>query len=275
MNLARALVVLCAVTFVAQPVHADIAPTPFDFSEDFSNFGRQPNFCPATNPKGVCAAVAAINSFFFLENQYPAIYDNKLTPNGAGAKPNQTDMTDATEFGTDGWQVGANPARAGYYTRPGDAYTDYVATKQDWINDRAPGTTSVEGRFADSGGVPDVQWLAEQIQKGQDVEFFVQGMDFFHALTLVGVACLDNNFTECSLGYQDPNDPSTLQSAALSEGAGGILQFTGLPGSKFDGAVSITGAFAESPIPEPAYLCLLGMLMLGLIASRIPTIKNR
>ena len=44
--------------------------------------------------------------------------------------------------------------------------------------------------------------------------------------------------------------------------------------AEFDGAVSITGAFAESPIPEPAYLCLLGMLTLGRIAARIP-IKHR
>src|SRR5437879_4677220 len=123
---------------------------PFDYNEEFDNFGKTPNACPASNPKGICAAVAAINSFIFLENQYPGIYDNKLTPNIQGAKPNQTDPTDRDNFGVNGWQVGTNPPRQGYYARPGTVGGDYIQTKKDWFNDYAPGTTNFDSYFIGS-----------------------------------------------------------------------------------------------------------------------------
>src|SRR5262245_42919714 len=72
----------------------------FDFSEDFSKFGRQPNNLEC-RPGKACAAVASINSFVFLEKQYPKIFDNKLTPN-AVTDPKTgavTDPTDASNFG--------------------------------------------------------------------------------------------------------------------------------------------------------------------------------
>lgn len=52
----------------------------FGGTEDFNLFGKQLNFCPVVGPGGVCAAVAAINSFIFLENRYPSRYGNLLTP---------------------------------------------------------------------------------------------------------------------------------------------------------------------------------------------------
>ena len=67
-------------------------------SETFDNFGKQLNVCP-TIPHGVCAAAAAINSFIFLENEYPSIYGNLLTPGIQGQKPNQTDPSDLALFG--------------------------------------------------------------------------------------------------------------------------------------------------------------------------------
>jgi hypothetical protein len=240
---------------------------PFDYSNNFDNYGKQPNLCPPANPKGICAAVAAINSFIFLQNQYPSIYDNKLAPNAGGAKPNQTDVQDAEDFGVNGWQVGGNPPRQGYYPRPGDAYGDYLATKQDWIEDRVPGMTTYEARYAGRGGVPDIAWLAEQIRKGQDVEFFVLGEGFFHALTLVGVYCKEADYKKCGIKYQDPNDPNTLQMQDLGMGGGG-LSLDGVPGSSFKGAVTITGAFAESPVPEPATVVFVAAGLLVVLWRR-------
>src|SRR4051812_26113487 len=98
------LIRTCCVTlgFLTVPF-AGAATLPFNYSEDFGNFGAQTNLCPLTNPKGICAAVASINSFIYLENQFPDIYGNKLTPNVQGTKPSQTDSKDASDFGVNGW----------------------------------------------------------------------------------------------------------------------------------------------------------------------------
>lgn len=233
-------------------LNADAA---FEYTLPFNEYGQQPNLCPPSNPKGICAAVAAINSFAFLQNHYPSLYGNLLLPNLQG---NGTDPTDATDFGVNGWQVGANPARQGYYPRPGSAYGPYLQTKMDWIEDHAPGRTTYEARYDGAGGAPDVAWLAEQIQRGQDVEFFVQGTGFFHALTLTGVGCADHVYTDCYIKYQDPNNPGTEYQLNINPtGPSGALQLTGVLG---DGGVTltITGAFAESAVPEPGTFVLLG-----------------
>jgi hypothetical protein len=248
--------------FTTGQLHATAA---FEYTLPFNEYGQQPNLCPPSNPKGICAAVASINSFKFLQTHYPSMYGNLLLPN---LQPDGTDPIDAMDFGVNGWQVGANPARQGYYPRPGNAYGDYIQTKMDWIEDRAPGRTTYETRYAGAGGVPDVAWLAEQIQKGQDVEFFVQGTDFFHALTLTGVGCSDHNYVDCYIMYQDPNDVATQKQLAVNPtGPGGALQLTGVD---FSGGVTltITGAFAESPVPEPATYLLLGGALTALAFYR-------
>ncbi|MGA2723404.1 MAG: PEP-CTERM sorting domain-containing protein [Bryobacteraceae bacterium] len=248
-------------------VRADMVP--FDYSEDFNYFGEQVNLCPPTNPKGICAAVSAINSFIYLENQYPGVYGVKLTPNVVGPVGAETDAQDATAFGVTGWQVGTNPVRQGYYPRPGGANPDYIATLMDWVNDYAPGTSVFAAMYPGSGGLPDVAWLAQQIQSREDVEFFVSGPGFYHAATLTGIACGDYNYTDCSITYQDPNTPSVNQMTSIFIGTGGALQFTGLPGSSYTPTVSIVAAFSESPVPEPATLFLTGAVVIFLAGRRM------
>lgn len=260
----HASMVACLAGWCVALPHAQAADVdPFSYAETFANFGQQPNLCPASNPKGICAAVASINSFIFLEKQYPTIYGEKLTPNLTG----NTDSKDATDFGVNGWKVGDNPQRVGYYDASVSTYGGYLDTKKNWINDHAPGTTTFEARYSGAGGPPDLSWLSTQISKGQDVEFFVQGTDFFHAMTLTGVACTGKNFASCSINYQDPNAPATNRTAAVSSTKDG-LQFTDIPSSSFKGVVTITGAFAESPVPEPQGYALLasGVLTLAWVA---------
>lgn len=242
----------------------------FDYSEDFGKFGKTPNF--SCGGQGACGAVASMNSFTFLENQYPSIYDNKLTPN---KQMDGTDPMDAQKFGFDGWQVGTNPARKGYYdaTRPHNAdYTDsFLQTKKDWINDYAPGTTVFDSWFAGSGDhdrKPTIADLAQEIKDKEDVEFFVKGGDggnVYHVMTLTGVACDMNN--ACSIKFQDPNDVMNQYMRNVMVNMG-MIQFNDIFG--FPGAYTITAAFAESPkaVPEPSTLVILATAGVGLLVFR-------
>jgi PEP-CTERM motif len=230
-----------------------------DPSEDFNNFGKQPNFCLA-GIGGVCFAASAINSFFFLENQYPAIYGNKLTPNGVGAKPNQTDPKDATSFAM---MTGAIDADAA-------GYNNFVAGKMAWLNKYAPGTTSIISEYvgsASNNSVPTLDFLSGEIQKKEDVEMFVVGAGVGHAIDLVSISC-GPPYNVCGMRYQDPNDPTTLQPfTQLTAGPGGALEFFGLEG--FAGsAFTIQAAFSESPVPEPSSWILMGSGLAILAAVR-------
>jgi hypothetical protein len=242
----------------------------FTYSEDFTKFGQTANF--ACGGKGACGAVSTVNSFTFLGKQYPQVYGNpnKLTPNyNAGTN---TDMTDAQKFGFDGWQVGANPMRMGYYPRPGGAESDFLQTKKDWINDYAPGTTKFSSWWAgspDNNRKPTINDLAQEIKNKEDVEFFVDSMDaqnpFFHVMTLTEVSCDMNN--ACSVRYQDPNQPAVNQASTPITVNNGMLMFTGVPGSGFAKPVTITAAFSESPInvPEPSTIVILATVGIGLV----------
>jgi hypothetical protein len=269
-------VVLAVCVQIVSVANAD----PINESIDASKLGVTPNF--ACGGHGACGAVAALNSFKFLEKQYPSIYDNKLTPNDNATA--NTDQMDAQKFGFDGWQVGSNPMRMGYYNRTGGAELDFLNTKKDWINDYAPGTTVFNSWWATPAGHPEwaspdhankptVADLAAELHDKEDVEFFVQGDNFYHVMTLTGISC--DMAMNCTIKWQDPNDPAQMapnQTMAKEYSApititDGMIMFGGVLGAA--GNVTMTAAFAESPnptlIPEPATVRLLALGAFGLL----------
>jgi len=217
---------------------------PIGGTEDFNNFGKQGNFCTTTNPGGVCFAASAINSFIYLENQFPGIYGNSLTPNIAGAKPNQTDMTDATTLSN----------TSGPITDDTAGWNLFLQTKTNWVNTKAPGTTVITSEYAGSpnnNAIPDINFLLQEIQDHEDVEMFISGGGIAHAIDLVSIGCTVQN--GCTMQYQDPNFPTTLQPLTqLTAGPGGFLTFTGLPGFPQNTFYTIDAVFSESPVPEPS-----------------------
>jgi len=243
----------------------------FTAAENFNLFGDQQNFtCPGIG--GVCGAIAAINSFIFLENMYPGTYrlpnaPGLLTPNYVAA--NNNDPIDSNNFANTGWQVGTNPPRTGYYNRTGTAGGDYIATLTDWFSDFAPNTSRLSSWFAGStqnNRLPTINDLGGELAAQEDVQIFVQNANFYHVLTLYSLVCTDNANTMCTARWQDPNDPTNGTYSSAVTINGGQLSIAGVLGA--GGAVNITAAFSESPIPEPETLAFVAGGVMLLLVSR-------
>jgi hypothetical protein len=250
------------------------AADPINVSIDTSKLGVSMNFSCGT--QGACGAVSSVNSFTYLQRQYPGVYGTMLLPNYDPVT--NTADADAQDFGFDGWQVGMNPMRRGYYDpmRPHNAdYTDsFLQTKKDWINDHAPGTTVFNSWFpgsTDNDRKPTIQDLATEIEHGEDVEIFVRREGFYHVMTLTGIEC--DMAMNCTIKWQDPNDPAQpmpnqtmakIYSAPVTV-MDGMIMFGGVLGA--GGTVTLTAAFSESPIPEPAALMLFAVGVCGLLVQ--------
>lgn len=245
------------------------AADPINVSIDTSKLAVTPN--QDCGIGGICGAISSINSFAYLSREFPSVYGN--LPNGLLPNFNtttNTDAVDAKNFAVDGWQVGMNPARTGYYGRTGGAELDYLQTKMDWFNDFAPGTTQFDSWWAgtdspDNNRKPTVEDLVGALQKKHDIEFFVLRENFYHVMTLTGIEC--DMAMNCTIKWQDPNDPAQASpnetmakifSAPITVNSG-MIMFDGVLGA--GGPVTITAAFAEGPVPEPgtAILVIIGM----------------
>jgi hypothetical protein len=246
----------------------DLFAQPVTYSNPFHEYGTAVNeSCPVA--AGICAAIATINSFVFLQNHYPGIYGDHLVAPGE-------DQTEARRWADLGWQVGSNPARTGYYRRTGDPYKNFWETKIEWIEDRAPGLTVYDAQIYSPGDsadtwlrgqdvefqYPDWQFLAGEIKDGEDVELIIEPLDGTggaHAITLTSVtfdSALGGCETvgNCSILFQDPNHVSSPFFAEVTL-TGGRLVFN--DPFTFKEPVYIVAAFAESPIPEPSTAVLL------------------
>ncbi len=219
---------------------------------------------------GYCAPTATVNSFKFLENMYPNVYDNKLT--------NRDIIQTRDDL------VGLMGTCPNTGTQP----KNWWEGKIQWIEDHAPGRTSYGGMvmpFIDvstwnkkdllSNTFPTFNWLFQQLKDGEDVELAIYGSNFGHALTLTSLkfedSMDDSSFQNgiwdpgvelAQIDYLDPNNPTQLFWSDLSLNLDGSLNFLwNNGGANTPENVYIGLAFKESPIPEPS--AVLGILVIG------------
>lgn len=256
MRVGSVVVVLSCLVLFGSTARADW----ISIQKDYELYGH------VSNVDNCCAPTATINSFRYLENKYPHIYDTKLT---------KGNIVQSRDLLANGWDE-----RVGMGCP--SSYKSWWEHKVWWIEDNAPNTTVFKGivnknpagwhRAEDlAQGLPTWAWLWEELGKCEDVEIGIQwGTDLGHALTLTSLKFDDTNGNQQwdagearKIDYLDPNDPSHLTETNLTEGASGQLEFTW--GTQL---VWIDLAYSESPVPEPGVLVILGAGSLTLLLRR-------
>ncbi len=279
-----AAVLLLAFAAVPQPASAKEIKVELDASL-FGHLNQADTNCPQVN----CGPTAAANSFLYLQQRYPDIYSgaNTLVPTRIGGGFDLVGVANslgaAYMGGCAGASCGATPS--------GTLIEDFIMGKINYFKDRAPGTTVVEAQMnfawrSDQAATPNLKnpspkpadvidntkptldWIADQLRKGQDVELFMANGANQHYITLTGITFDDVT----NLGSMKIIDPwtGTEKTIGIEGLSGGYIDTDyAIDGNGFD---YVSHAVAESPLPVPEpgiyVLMLAGFGVVGMFARR-------
>jgi hypothetical protein len=213
-----------------------------------------------------CVPTATMNSFTWLQNAYPGVYGL----DGTGAP--------VLQGGTGSWLAAAQLLASAQYMNTsalnGTSEDNWAIGKANYLNQFAPGKTTFVGMDAnadqnrpnwDQKADPTIAFLLGQLRAGEDVEIAIfPSTDIGHVLTLTGMTWVDaqsgvftigDPLTLDTIDPANPNQDTTLVIDPESENnpAGGNPM--GIMGANYDNYI-LTGALAESPVPEPATITL-------------------
>jgi hypothetical protein len=245
--------------------------------------------CSGIDGTQACGPTAAVNSFVFLQNRYPGIYDNSLIQNGPAIIPfSQAYSNLITTANVLGGAQFMNCTCDG-----GTGISNFITGKMNYINQQVgAGKTvfpfeTVFNLTPSDTTLPNFGFLLSELLTNEDVELLVSYHDangfknptngkFYggHYVTMTGLTLNDAN----NNGKFDPGEALTLNfidpGTGLPGTANGLLDPFGFDTTYGAGGVitgaSISGIVAESPVPEPGTLILLfsGLVGLGLLQRR-------
>ena len=231
-----------------------------------------------------CGPTAAVNSFVYLENKYPCVYDNLLVPagsappgvdyNGDGITGRYEDM--ATVAATLGGLMGTAP--------PGGTYDDmFIYGKYAYLEQVAPGLTTYAAQMAGTWGwqgrpvvppiakpdwvadgtIPTWQFLWDNLVACEDVEILIVDYDWGHFLTLSSLFWNDAN-NDLIMDIEEAAVIDYIDPWTGAKGFSPIWQY-GLNSQLFVGygdypAAQLVMAVKESPVPEPATFIIWSLL---------------
>lgn len=225
---------------VVSPVYAVTIQLP---SESFGNVVQfdVPN-CGAV----ACGPTAAVNSFVFLENQYPTIYERSLVPdtNGNGRRDySEMVATAATLSGSQYMNT----------TFPSGTFSDkFITGGAAWVESQAP------GRSVYTAGFPTVSVLATELANVKASNSLIgfyndQGMRTGgHYITLTGLSWTDVNQDKvvqrsegATVAFIDPGSGKNTISSLYQLGTGGILQLGYGGGARIELGVSVSPSLIQ------------------------------
>ena len=206
-----------------------------------------------------CAPTATMNSFIYLQNHYPGVYGHSLVPEGAGQ-----DVIKARELALNYM----------FTTNAGTTIEDWTWGKHDFLEFYAPGKTTFHGQTLYNNWpagkprpawaqnmIPDWNFLYNQLYLCQDVEIGIWWQsDIGHALTLTGLTW-DDATNSGAISYVDP-------------WTGALFTDVGMNLNLEDGRLHVAYqgqdawidlALAESAVPEPSALLVLGSGFMGIL----------
>src|SRR3954464_1606316 len=165
-----------------------------------------------------CGPTAAVNSFAFLQNSYPGVYNGKLVPS-AGAAPTAAELKAvANKLGSNFMQ------NCTVNCTQGTPIEDFILGKRDYLESVAPGKTAYHAQvnfgwrknppngshpntakpgFVDDNTKPTLSFLYSELKRGEDVELFMATGADGHYLTLTGIKYDDANNTG-QMAFIDP-----------------------------------------------------------------------
>ena len=221
---------------------------------------------------GQCASTSLMNSFLYLQSQYPGVYGTSLTTEGGTKTAIQSRNDLDTSI--------ANPRLQG----------DVWNAKLNWVNTYAPGTTAfaaitntaanstqgkayTQDRNAVTFGATGAQmwtWLTQQIKAGEDVEL---GM-FDHMTTVMGYAT--SNTGNMYVEIIDPNNPLAAGGTAPNGSGNATKEGEWVLATVQNGNIKLSGfsvgsdyrnpyiyyMYAES-VPEPSTLTMMSLAIVG------------
>ena len=229
-----------------------------------------------------CGPTAAVNSFVYLENKYPGIYDRSLIPD-----TNQNGVRDLAELVGVAQTLGG----PGYMNTIANNTTwddDFIWGKMTYIEQKVPGMTVYQAQdywnwtqhtkpaWVQSAW-PQWEFLYNELVDCEDVEILIDWSDGGHYVTLSSFHWNDadndliiDNAENAWIDFVDPWTGAYGTASIWQSSYGGCIETNYATGSWISMGVS------ESPIPEPATMTLLALgFALSLSKGGLALIRRR
>jgi hypothetical protein len=236
-----------------------LADTIFNIDLGAGNFGNLDQDDTTACADVACGPTAAVNSFVFLQNKYPDIYNSSLLLDNNVNGFDYQDLIDTADALSDPAFMDCAVCFGGTLR------SKFISGKQDWIEMRVPGVTVYQDLLN-----PTWQFLYGELVDMEDVELLFGFYDAAgnrvggHYVTLTSFMWTDVNMDGvvdvgegATIGFIDAQTGLPATQGLFQNALGTALRTDYNIGGNV-GQTRIDVAVSESPIPEPSTVMLVG-----------------